>query len=101
MVLVTMRGPRDRRRAAKFDKPAVRIMFQITQIVRFLPGQCPRAVFADMVWCRQRPSMHLHRSTRRDSPFWRHFLRAMVHLSVISLRILRFRSDESASDSEI
>ena len=36
--------------------------------------------------------MHLYRSTRqdRDSPFSRHFLRAMVHLSVI--RILRLRS---------
>ncbi len=27
---------RDRDRAAKFDKPAVNIMFQVTQIVRFL-----------------------------------------------------------------
>ncbi len=26
----------DRDRAAQFDKPAVRIMFQVTQIVRFL-----------------------------------------------------------------
>ncbi len=26
----------DRDRAAKFDKPAVKIMFQVTQIVRFL-----------------------------------------------------------------
>jgi hypothetical protein len=37
MVLVTMR-PRPTRSlgAAKFDKPAVKIMFQVTQIVRFL-----------------------------------------------------------------
>jgi hypothetical protein len=34
----------DRDRAGKFDKPAVRIMFQVTQIVRFLP-QCLSAVF--------------------------------------------------------
>jgi hypothetical protein len=29
-------GISDRDRAAKFDKPAVKIMFQVTQIVRFL-----------------------------------------------------------------
>ncbi len=36
--------------------------------------------------------MHLYRSqaTQKDSPFPRHFLKAMVHLSVI--RILRLRS---------
>jgi hypothetical protein len=36
--------------------------------------------------------MHQYRSTstRKDSPFFRHFLKAMVHLSVI--RILRLRS---------
>ncbi len=28
--------------------------------------------------------MHLYRSTRKDSPFSRHFLRAMVHLPVIT-----------------
>jgi hypothetical protein len=32
--LVTMTRRRDQ--AAKFDKPAVKIMFQVTQIVRFL-----------------------------------------------------------------
>ena len=35
MVLVTMR-PGDRDRAAKFDEPAVKTMFQVTEIVRFL-----------------------------------------------------------------
>ncbi len=29
-------GISDRDRAAKFDKPAVKIMFQVTQIIRFL-----------------------------------------------------------------
>jgi hypothetical protein len=29
-------GISDRDRAAKFDKPALKIMFQVTQIVRFL-----------------------------------------------------------------
>ena len=33
MVLVTMRPDRA---GAKFDKPAVKIMFQVTEIVRFL-----------------------------------------------------------------
>ena len=39
--------------------------------------------------------MHRYRSTRKDSPFSRHFLRAMVHLSVI--RILRLRSASEIS----
>jgi Cys-tRNA synthase (O-phospho-L-seryl-tRNA:Cys-tRNA synthase) len=36
MVLVTMRPRPSRHWLAKFDKPAVRIMFQVTQIARFL-----------------------------------------------------------------
>ena len=38
-------------RVAKFDKPAVKIMFQVTQIVRFLPerGLCFRKL--DFKFC--------------------------------------------------
>ena len=39
--------------------------------------------------------MYRHRSTRKDSPFSSHFLKAMVHLSVI--RILRLRSASEIS----
>jgi hypothetical protein len=39
--------------------------------------------------------MHPYRSTRKDSPFSRHFLKALVHLSVI--RILRLRSASEIS----
>jgi hypothetical protein len=44
--------------------------------------------------------MHLYRSTRKDSPFSRHFLKAMVHLSVIrifNLSHLRLRSASEIS----
>ena len=43
----------DRDRVAKFDKPAVKIMFQVTQIVRFLLERGLRfrdlSFFADMI----------------------------------------------------
>ena len=40
---------RDRERVAKFDKPAVKIMFQVTQIVRFLPERGLR--FRNLGFC--------------------------------------------------
>ncbi len=33
----------------------------------------------------QRPSMHRYRSTRKNSPFSRHFLKVVVHFSVIRI----------------
>ncbi len=40
---------RDRDRFAKFDKPTVKIMFQVTQIVRFLPERGLR--FRNLGFC--------------------------------------------------
>ncbi len=52
MVLVTMNPSVTRLgdRAAKFDKPAVKIMFQVTQIVRFLLERGLR--FRNLGFCR-------------------------------------------------
>ncbi len=59
--------------SSKFDKPAIKIMFQVTQIVRFLLerglrfrnlGFCGH----DLMYSKQRPSMHLYRPARFQGP---------------------------------
>ena len=46
MMLLSDREPE---RVAEFDKPAVKIMFQVTQIVRFLPERGLR--FRNLGFC--------------------------------------------------